>query len=345
MNCDDDARSLDEIRADADATTRLPRTGRYLCLGTVEPDWVGLALRLESAGCSEPHFRWTSTTIEALGVLREESFDCLLIAGRSPLNDRIGGVDPLSFLRGLRGAGGEDPVVLITRGLSDGEWAALSELDCEILCTECGWTSAALVPMIERAIERRKLTLEHRRFTLADRRRLLRERDEADQLLRQQRQILSDLQSLAGSVDRKTSSTSSAGALAARGIGTSGVSATKSSVLPPEVDHEYQELLRTYVMMGSGNLGSEIARIADHIVASGLNPREALELHLERVENLVRGLGSRSTRHILARADLMALELMMHIAECERRGRELAEQPLVRRVNGNVGIDLTDLGR
>jgi hypothetical protein len=30
-------------------------------------------------------------------------------------------------------------------------------------------------------------------------------------------------------------------------------------------------------------------------------------------------LGNRSTRHIMARADLLALELMIHLGECYRR--------------------------
>ncbi len=78
----------------------------------------------------------------------------------------------------------------------------------------------------------------------------------------------------------------------------------------------YQELLRTYVIMGSGGLGAEIAKLAELLAVAGLSPRQALELHLERVEELVRGLGSRSTRHVMARADLLALELMIHLGEC-----------------------------
>ena len=94
--------------------------------------------------------------------------------------------------------------------------------------------------------------------------------------------------------------------------------------LPPEFDDYYQELLRTYVIMGSGNLVAEIVKLADLLSLAGLAPREVLELHLARVERLVRGLGNRSTRHVMARADLLALELMIHLGECYQRQLKMA---------------------
>ena len=68
--------------------------------------------------------------------------------------------------------------------------------------------------------------------------------------------------------------------------------------------------------MGSGSLGTEIAQLAHLLAEVGLSPRDTLSLHLERVEGLVRGLGNRSTRHVMARADLLALELIIHLGEC-----------------------------
>ena len=71
--------------------------------------------------------------------------------------------------------------------------------------------------------------------------------------------------------------------------------------------------------MGSGNLGMEIAQLAELMVLAGISLRDALGFHLERVESLVRGLGNRSARHVMARADLLALELMIHIGDGYRR--------------------------
>ena len=39
------------------------------------------------------------------------------------------------------------------------------------------------------------------------------------------------------------------------------------------------------------------------------------QVHLQVLEELVRGLGSRSTRHVMNRADLLVLELLLHIAD------------------------------
>ena len=55
-----------------------------------------------------------------------------------------------------------------------------------------------------------------------------------------------------------------------------------------------------------------------------MGPREALELHLDRVDSLVSGLGNRSTRHVLDRADLLALELVVHVGEHLHRRRNEA---------------------
>jgi hypothetical protein len=58
-----------------------------------------------------------------------------------------------------------------------------------------------------------------------------------------------------------------------------------------------------------------------------------LRVHLERVESLIRGLGSRSSRHVMVRADILAMELMIQVGECYR---EKSQRPGL----GDYGIDL-----
>ena len=61
------------------------------------------------------------------------------------------------------------------------------------------------------------------------------------------------------------------------------------------------------------------------------------------LEELVHGLGSRSTRHVMTRADLLSLELMMHLAEgYRRRYQERIHPPLQRILPGfdGCGLDL-----
>jgi hypothetical protein len=67
--------------------------------------------------------------------------------------------------------------------------------------------------------------------------------------------------------------------------------------------------------MGSGNLTSDMHELAQLLVGIGITPQQTMLLHLKVLEELVRGLGSRSSRHVMTRADLLVLELMIHLAE------------------------------
>lgn len=282
----------------------LPTRLRLLCVGSVEPSWVSLTLELDALGCTEPNFRWVSTAGEALALLRDESFDCLLIRSAAPRED-----DLLSLARGIRAGGCADPIVIVTVAIDDETWAQALRLDVDLLATAKGWESSALVQTIQRAVERGRMLQDIDRLATADRRRLLRERDEADYLLNQQRRILAALEQLAGAPAEEGGAHDPA----------AGISSGARLGLPAEFDDYYQELLRTYVIMGSGNLATEVVKLAEVLAQAGLAPREVLDLHLSRVEKLVRGLGNRSTRHVMARADLLALELLINLGECYRR--------------------------
>jgi len=285
----------------------LPMRLRLLCVGSAEPSWVSLTLQLDALGCVEPNFRWVSTANEALALLRDESFDCLLVRVNP---DRQGpGDEPLALARGIRAGGCADPIVIVTVATDDETWSEALRLNVDVLVSAKGWESSALVPAIQRAVERGRMLHEIDRLTAADRRRLFRERDEAEYLLNQQRKILTALASLTDAADAGDDATAHA---------------AERLKLPAEFEDYYQELLRTYVIMGSGNLAAEIGQLAELLSRGGLTPREALDLHLARVERLVHGLGNRSTRHVMARADLLALELMMHLGECYQRQSQRA---------------------
>lgn len=288
-----------------------PSRLRLLCVGTTEPSWVGLTLQLDSEGCVEPSFKWVSTAGEALTLLHDESFDCVVIGVRSRAEGA--GSDPFILARAIRAGGCDDPVVIMIPAADDGAWVAAQHAQADLLIVPNGWESRALVSAIKRAMQRVHLTRENHRLATADRRRLLRERDEADYLLDQQRQIIHELEQLAqldGPAARHGDSD----------VAIPVVSHSPAPVpMPEQLDDYYQELLRTYVIMGSGNLGPEIAKLAELLSLAGFSPRQTLELHLVRVEQLVRGLGNRSTRHVMARADLLALELMIHLGECYQR--------------------------
>ena len=309
----------DELYASADLDAaepavngQLPARLRLLCVGPREPSWIGLTQQLDAEGGIEPQLRWASSAAEALTLLRDDSFDAVLIAAVSADGRADAFAESASLVKAIRASGCEDPLVLIAPRISDADWLDLSREECELLQSARVWDSPALVSVVKRAIVRSEQTRQSRRLEIAQSKRTARERDEGQHLLDQQRRIINDLDArdateLATNVTRQAL------------LDCFAESAPCRATLPPEINSYYQELLRTYVIMGSGNLGGEIAKLADLLAIAGCGPREALSLHLERVETLVGGLGNRSTRHILARADLLALELMIHLGESYRR--------------------------
>ena len=44
-----------------------------------------------------------------------------------------------------------------------------------------------------------------------------------------------------------------------------------------------------------------------------------MQMHIHVLEELIGGLGSRSARHVMNRADLLILEVMVHLADGYRR--------------------------
>lgn len=301
-----------EVLDDESVPLRLPARLRLLCLGGDEPSWISLTLQLDACGCTEPAYKWVTDATTALAMLREDSFDCILVCGAGIHALRAAPDDPFVVVRALRASGSDEPVVLILSRATDATWGKACDVDADLIVSPNGWESLAIVPVIRRAIDRVRLQRDNHQLANADRRRLSRERIEAEELLNQQRQMIEELEQRLRR-ERTAAETSAGGQLSGP------TSAVASASLPPEVDSYYQELLRTYVIMGAGSLGAEIAKLADLLSFAGMTPRQVLELHLARVEELVRGLGNRSTRHVMARADLLALELMMHLGECYQR--------------------------
>jgi len=299
---------------DLHGRTALPATLRLLCVSVQEPSWTVLALLLDQHGCREPQFRWCSTSLQALGALRDEHYDCLII------DDSEDALRAPALVEAVDADGCADAVLVLARPGDDQRLAALCRYDCEVLVSPAGWQSRTLPQWIARTIDRSQMVRDNLRLAGADQRRTMRDRDETDQLLEQQRRILHE-HADAARLLTDVPSESHAGF------------DEQLCKVPAAVLAVYQDLLRSYVMMGTGNMAGEIRKLAQLLVLAGLSPTAALHVHLERVEELVRGLGSRSSRHVMSRADLFAMELMIEIGECYRQKSE-------HRGLGDFGIDL-----
>lgn len=227
-----------------------------------------------------------------LARLRDEVFDAILVSHESEE------LNALDLIEGYRAGGSDEPVVVLGTP-SEQEMAALCfEVGADgYLCVHTA-TTRNLIWVIARAAQRHQLVRDNHRLLLAERARMQREHDEAACLVQQQKALLesSDHQS------RGDSDT-----------------LLPLECLPADLIRHYRELLRTYVIMGSGNLTDELRQLAEMLVVAGLGARQTMQLHLHVLEELIHGLGSRSTRHVMNRADLLALEVLLHVGEGYRR--------------------------
>lgn len=267
----------------------LPHRLRLLCLSPYEPPWALLSLRLDSAGCDEVEFRWHTEPADALAHLRRENFDCLFVfEPQAPKAPETTGTSSsaLLFVEGLRTSGSDDAVVAILVEPNDEAFMRFDEYDCEVLVSPHGWQSRGIVPMVCRALSRGQVTRDVVSLEQTVRSHRVRERDEAQALLQQQRAV----------IDRAAA-----------------ITHTPAALIPERAHTFYRDLLRTFVMMATGSLDGDVRRLAEILALADIPPRDVLDMHLTEVQRLIDGLGSRSSRHVLARADILALELMTHL--------------------------------
>lgn len=257
----------------------------------------------------------TATNVElhqATGVtagmakLRDELFDAVLISHESK------GLDALALLDAIRaGSCDEQPIIVL---------GAHSSEEMTPLCYEAGGddyictlttTTRTLIWKVARAVERHRLLAENRRLQNEQQHRQQLDHDEAMTLLRQQRGMLAKADC------QRCNDAHSNGDLENQTVDFS-----TCPNLPDSLIHHYRELLRAYVIMGSGNLSAEMSQVADLLTSSSVTAAQAMHLHLFVLEDLIRGLGARSARHVMNRANLLAMEMIMDLAE-KYRGRSL----------------------
>ena len=223
--------------------------------------WLAEAFAADSA--SEVFLEEAVGSTGGLARLRDEAFDAVLVS-HVP-----GELDAMELIEGYRAGGAEEAIVVL---------GTQSEQEMSALCYEAGadayvcvntTTTRNLIWVVARAVQRHELIRENRRLNQAERRRLQQEHDEAEQLLKQQRALVRDLETLQS---------------AGRGAWDGGASPAPTQAgsprpalhLPPELIQHYRELLRTYVIMGSGNLAVEMARLAELLARAGLSARQTM---------------------------------------------------------------------
>jgi DNA-binding response OmpR family regulator len=266
----------------------LPTRMRILYIATRQRTggWLAEAFAADSA--TQVELEEAVGMAAGLARLRDEIFDAVLVSHQP---DELNALD---LIEGYRAGGAEEPIVVLGMQ-SEQEMAALCyEVGADgYLCVPTA-TTRNLIWVIARAVERHRLERENQRLGQAEQARLQREQEEAAHLLRQQRTLLEEQPACNDATSNRP---------------------LPLEYLPQELVSHYRELLRTYIIMGSGNLAEELRQLADALVAANLTAGQIISLHLHALEDLIRGLGSRSTRHVMNRADLLAMELLMNVAD------------------------------
>lgn len=292
----------------------LPPRMRMLYVTTPRRGGAWLAESLAADSACQIELEEASGAAEGLERLREQVFDAVLIC-HSP-----GELDALELLDALRAGSGEESLVVL---------GDASPQEMEALCLESGAdaylcintaTTRTLLWIVARAAERHALLRENRRLAQAERHRLSQEDRETERLLNQQRDMIrgaQDSQPVRRSVHDTDSGPDSA-SLSVESLA-GGADDSAGPPLADSLKQHYRELLRAHVIMGSGNLSGEMGSLAELLANSDVTAPQTMQLHVQVLEEMVHGLGSRSARHVMTRADLLVLEVLVHLAERYRQ--------------------------
>jgi DNA-binding NarL/FixJ family response regulator len=275
----------------------------YISPAGRDAGWLNSALSCDSA--SDVVLEEAAGMTAGVSRLREEVFDAVL------LHHDGGPYDVLDLVEALRAGGSEEALVVLGTG-SESEMSVLCyEAGADAYLTVTGSTTRNLLWIVARAIERQKLIRDNRRLSQAERRRHALEQTEAVRGLESQRAIAE-----VTSTSRHASPDDGDFAPVAQHASRA---PSGEPELPAQLKMHYRELLRAYVIMGSGNLVGDMATLADLLAGAGVSPQQVLQMHLGVLEEMLSGLGSRSARHVMHRADLLVLEVTVQLAEAYRR--------------------------
>ena len=283
--------------------------GRLKVLYIATPNRTGAWLAEAFAADSAAEILLEEAAGQAAGMerLRDEVFDAILVSHEP------GELDALDLIEGYRTGGAEEPIVVL---------GTPSESEMAVLCYEVGAdgyvcvdssTTRNLIWVVVRAVQQHHLVHENRRFHQAEQTRLQREQDEARRLLQEQRAAVEEFRP--GPLRRHGGVAASSQQRAFRGPAAR-VDGPLSRIAADLRDHGFRQPGRRVAASGRFAGGRRHHGAADGADASGRRRRDDFQ-----------GLGARSSRHVMTRADLLILEVMMHLGEGYRRSYEELVHP------------------
>lgn len=293
------------------AAPPLPSRMKLLCVTTLHNAGGWIARAIEAEGADQAKLEEVVGATSALARLRDEAFDAVLVL------DEPGVFSACDFVEGLRAGGHDEPVLVLGEDSTPEATVACYTAGGDAYCAIHHTTPRLLLWELSTALRRCDLERENRRLQQSEQQRLSIEHQEAERLLAEQRGLLLELDALRRHQESTQDEYPQPAATCQR----------RTSDLPEALVANYRDVLRAYVIMGIGNLTVEMAKLAELLASSGVSAQRAVQLHLDVLEQLVRGLGARSARHVMNRADLLILELMIHLADGYRRRYHDYERP------------------
>jgi DNA-binding NarL/FixJ family response regulator len=241
------------------------------------PDWLATAL----GGESTCRVRVTEVNQLAAGLqrLRSLAFDAVLV------DRQVDVAEPHWMVEAIRAGSHPQLPVLVLGEEPDSEQATRClEAGADAYLAVRRTTARELMWHLARAAERRRLIDENQRLQRRDQRQRDREREEALRLLTEQSELIERCAPAIG---------------AAGGVGADWLR------------QELRDLLRTYVLMGSGHLTDELERLAARLQQAATPPTVVLRTYLQVLQDLLVDLGSRSSRHVVNRGHVLLLHILL----------------------------------
>ncbi|MGL4512414.1 MAG: hypothetical protein ACRCT8_04930 [Lacipirellulaceae bacterium] len=224
-------------------------------------------------------------------------------------------LDAVHLSRGLRGVGYDGAIVVVGELPAQEREPMTIEAGADAYRCAAATSAALLATEMTRCVAARRLAAPPRRLASREAHRLEGDRDETQRLLDEQRALVGALEGLA---DREPGRTPDGADV-------------QPAVVGVELSDRYDELLRAAILEGGEGLSERVAALAGELAVAGTSAPAALALHVGAVERLLAGLGERGARHALARADVLAMDLVVHLAERYRAGYVAASPPATRR--------------
>ena len=268
---------------------------RLLCVAAREPSWTVLAAQMSLDYAAELRIVWVADAKAALTELRATAFDVVLY-GETGASWSASSPALLDFLSAVHTLDAAAAVVVTLDWPDERLQAELFRRDADVCISPKLWESPALAAAVAAALRRRQRAQELQRLSIAHQRRLARDQADAASMLHLQQELLQGLVRVDATIRHP-----------------------KSSETSDVVCHRYDDLLKASILSGANRLTAEIVRFVEDLTENDASPADVLALHIERVQALANGWGGRASQHLVARADLLVLEVLAQLGEHYRQ--------------------------